>query len=147
MPQREFVTNREELETMSKISAKKKKYNSGHMSSYSTKAEELSNRSPMQSSSIPTNNNTTAKKQKLKKKKASASIQVDPKGSIQSAYKRSRSSKNREGTQSWSTIQHKDRQFSQISVQTAGTQQQNPNYFDSLKNQPTKKYKFSEFVH
>ena len=97
MPPREFITNREELETMSKISAKKKKH-SGQMSSYSTKAEELSNHSPIPSSSIPTQNLTTAKKQKLKKKKGSASIQVDPKGSIQSAYKRSRSNKNREGT-------------------------------------------------
>jgi len=53
MPQREFLSNKDEIESISKISAKMKK-NSGQMSSYSTKAEDLSNHSPTQTSSIPT---------------------------------------------------------------------------------------------
>ena len=49
----QFESNKDEIESISKISAKMKK-NSGQMSSYSTKAEDLSNHSPMQTSSIPT---------------------------------------------------------------------------------------------
>ena len=96
MPQREFLSNKDEIESISKISAKMKK-NSGQMSSYSTKAEDLSNHSPMQTSSIPT------KLSKSKKKKLQQS--ADMRNSIASSNKRARSSKNREDLQSWSTIQ------------------------------------------
>lgn len=62
MPQRELLMNKDELECISKMSAKKKKI-SAQMSSYSTKAEDISNKSPMHNQSIPT--------KKTKKKKRS----------------------------------------------------------------------------